>query len=419
MKGNDKDDCSISASDSKEHDNDKHAEAGSAEAGIVRGVSRSVAQRAVAARTAGRTIVKLPSVGRLPRAAPRHVATTATKSARLVPVKRVARLTDRVSTGMDLWDSAASSSSSGEETANQTTKQTRSKKFYERYAHPIARATTFATSLIKNTVLGAIVFESYCWMVAHTDDLLLKIPTTSVSLPEEDKEIDKLVQTNSHPGIVDAETGSLVPSIYRDVFGTTPVISHYMAGAVAGSLQGIGGSVWDAAALRLAAYRGINNAAPPTPVFPQTLIRSTVQHAIAHSILFGSYESCKRLLLQVIFSDSDEGDLDQDAYNYDDNVRPQQQQQPMKSLLPHQRFEFFAGVSVAGGLAGQFQHVASHILEQQQQQPHKIGNFFVRWPALPSLRSTLWAFPPSAVAFLAFEYGKDTVAELAVGEDDD
>ena len=418
MINNNKNDAPMSAADSMEHDDsrshdDNSAEAGSTEAGIVRGVSRSVAQRAVAARTAGRSMAKLPSVGRLPRSAPRHVAatTTATKSARLVPVKRVARLTDRVSTGWDLWDTAAASSS-GEETA--TTQKKTSTKLYERYAQPIARATTFATSLVKNTVLGAIVFESYCWMVAHADELLLKIPTASASLPEDDDKVDKL-QTSSRN--VDDTTISLVPSIYRDVFETTPVISHYMAGAVAGSLQGIGGSVWDASALRLTAYRGTNNVTPPTPSLQQTLLRSTMQHAIAHSILFGSYESCKRLLLKVIFSDTDEGGFDRDSYDNDNALL--QQQQPVASLLPHQRLEFFAGVSVAGGLAGQFQHVASHILEQQQQQAHKTGHVFSRWSALPSLRSTLWAFPPSAIAFLAFEYGKDSVVELAAGEDDD
>lgn len=60
---------------------------GSAEAGVVRGIARSV----------GRQAVKLPSVGRLPRAHHRF------------PVQKVAKISDRMSTGWGVWDSAIES----------------------------------------------------------------------------------------------------------------------------------------------------------------------------------------------------------------------------------------------------------------------------------------------------------------------
>ena len=382
----DGDDSSSSSADSL-NDKNTNGEAGSTEAGIVRGVSRSMAQRAVAARSAGRSLAKLPSVGRLPRSAQRGRT--------MVPVKRVAKVTDRMSQGLDVWELASSSSKDSTTTATKERQQP--KRIRQRYAPQIAWATTFGTSLVKNTVLGTIVFESYCWMVANTDSLL-RAPTKRRSPGEADH-----IVINNTPAQGDHEqVVSVVPTpIYRDVFETTPVVAHYMAGAVGGSLQGVFGSLWDTTALSLASRK------LALPTFFQPLVRNIVQHAVAHSILFGSYETCKRLILGGIFDS-----------NSDDPGQQQQQQEqeqlgPVASLLPHQRLEYFTGVAVAGGMAGQLQHIASFMLEQQPGAPQN----FLRWSALPSLRSTLWAFPPSAIAFLAFEYGKDAVVELATDDD--
>lgn len=391
--------------DNDDDDGSRGGDAGATEAGIVRGVSRSVAQRAVAARSAGRSLAKLPSVGRLPRAptpralpkaavgaAPLKAATKAVK----VPVKSVARLTDRVSTGLDLWEMASSSgddmASSSTRARDVTTKQQQqpAKRVRERYAPQIARASTFATSLVKNTILGGIVFESYCWIVTNSDSLLSslyqqKLPTTTKDDSDE------------------VEATSRVP-IYKDVFETTPVMTHCVAGAVAGSMQGIFGSLWDTTALSFASRR----LALPASLRP--VLHNTAQHAVAHSILFGSYEGCKRLILQAIF-DSDEDDP---------SAQQQRQVGTVTSLLPHQRLEYFGGVAIAGGLAGQFQHIASCVIEEAGATTiPTTPRALLSWSALPSLRSTVWAFPPSAIAFLAFEYGKDAVFELATDEDDD
>lgn len=306
---------------------DADASAGSTEAGIVRGVSRSVA-------------VSRAGVGRLPlspRAVPRNVPVP-----RRVPVKQVARLTDRMSTGWDVWDAAASQDSAVQKRRQQL--------------------RSFATSLVKNTVLGTIVFETYCWVVAKGEELGASTSAASTATP-----------------------------IYKDVFETTPLAVHFVAGAAGGSLQGVGGTVWDVTAeslskrrLSLASFAG--------------LPKSMVQHSVAHSVLFGSYEACKRCILNNLHHwDAD----------WSSN-KPTFFAAPPKALLPHQRVEYFVGISLAGGVAGQFQHVMSHLLEQPT------------WKTVrpPSLASSLWAFPPSAIAFLAFEYGKDQVAELS-GEEEE
>jgi hypothetical protein len=83
----------------------------SAEAGVIRAMIRSL-------RTIGRQSIKLPGVGSLPaKAVPRkppqllrasRVSRTTLPKASQVPVQQVAKLSDRVSTGWGLWDSAQS-----------------------------------------------------------------------------------------------------------------------------------------------------------------------------------------------------------------------------------------------------------------------------------------------------------------------
>jgi hypothetical protein len=109
----------------------------------------------------------------------------------------------------------------------------------------------------------------------------------------------------------------------------------------------------------------------------------TIHHSIAHSVLFGCYESIKRGLLD---ESSDQREI------------------------PH-----FATVSLAGGLAGQIQHVVSHFTEQwlligvetTTTTPKPLVRFVA---SPPTLRPILFAFLPSAISFVAFEYGKSILA---------
>ena len=70
-----------------------------------------------------------------------------------------------------------------------------------------------------------------------------------------------------------------------------------------------------------------------------------------------------------------------------------------------------ASITLAGGIAGQFQHITSHISEQCLGLVNESKNSTsllrrLKVASWPSLRSTLLSFPPSAIGFLAFEYGK-------------
>jgi len=117
-------------------------------------------------------------------------------------------------------------------------------------------------------------------------------------------------------------------------------------------------------------------------------------HSLAHSVLFGSYQLTKRLLLQQL-PDSTKHSPNHTGYN-NDTVH-------------------IAAIAVAGGLAGQFQHIISHFSEQwlgladYNETKHSSSSSLLRRFTLaswPTWRSTMMAFPPSAIGFLAFEYGK-------------
>lgn len=116
----------------------------------------------------------------------------------------------------------------------------------------------------------------------------------------------------------------------------------------------------------------------------RTLPAMTIHHAIAHSVLFGCYETCKRGLLAE-----------------------------MSDSRRHDEIPYFASVTVAGGVAGQIQQVVSTYTEQWlrlaivEETPQPFTKHMVRFKAAPpTLRSVIFAFPPSAISFVAFEYGK-------------
>ena len=282
-------------------DTDDGHDTSSEAAGIVRGISRSL-------RSASRSIAKLPSVGSIPRRAVMK---------RRVPVKRVASVSDRVSTGIDLLSSAVES---GED-------HTARQKFR-------IRASRFLSSVVKNTILGAAVFETYDYVVSY---------------------------------LAPPRSGTESETFETDEYARASLGAHFEAGACAGSVHGIASTVWDSVG---------------QPNVIKTLPAMIIHHSIAHSVLFGSYETIKRLGPWIDDSREDE--------------------------IP-----YFASVTVSGGLAGQIQFIVSHYTEQWlglaegQVTPRPFSRNMIRFVASPpTLRPFLLAFPPSSISFLAFEYGK-------------
>jgi hypothetical protein len=124
--------------------------AATSEAGIVRGVARSVGR---ITSQKGISMVKLPAVGRLPVANTKppipslfrgpKVTTTTGPTATIIPkrisVKQVAKVSDHVSQGISLFDSASDVSDSTTTTQKQATKK-------NIYIERVQRLQIFASS---------------------------------------------------------------------------------------------------------------------------------------------------------------------------------------------------------------------------------------------------------------------------------
>ncbi len=129
-----------------------------------------------------------------------------------------------------------------------------------------------------------------------------------------------------------------------------------------------------------------------------------LHHSLSHSVLFGTYHLSKRSLARLRPHLRRDGAAAAAARDGDDDDALR-----------------FATVAVAGGLAGQCQHVAGHLSERwlglaaEESPPSSLRRLVMSPSSWPTWRSTALTFPLSAVGFLAFEYGKLTTM---TGDDD-
>jgi len=272
--------------------------------GVIRGLSRSL-------RPLLRAAARLPAVGRIPARPPR------------LPLRHVAKVSGRMATGADVFSTASTGSGSGG-----------------------ARLKSVVGTLVKNTVLGAAVFETFGAVVGR------------LASPE--------IAT-------DGGAGELSRS---DEYERASLGAHFSAGAAAGAVHAV-----------LSTPLEVKPLARCAGVLPAM----TIHHGLAHALLFGSYEAIKRPLLEET---EDRLDGSEDVTHTVDS-------------------QHVAAVAVAGGLAGQIQHVASHYTEQWLGVAELESASGATRPARttwqvpgPAWRATLGAFPASAVAFVAFEFGK-------------
>ena len=373
-------------------------------AGVVRGVSRSV--------------VRAPWVGRLPKNVPRTLPRPVVPKAGIpksvpkipatprppvpkagpspsigsnvlrqkVPVRQVARVTDRLSTGYDVYQSAVESSEQVSTPSNE--KQTTASK--------VARSSwwshlqSFSATLIRNTLLGMVVFESYGYLVAS-------------SVPPIESTSEAKVQD---PNGVPSDATSSEHTLYVDDYARASLGVHFGAGSLAGCIHGIGTAVFEGNPFALTRFGGetaSNSFSSTTKRFGRQLVASSLQHSVAHGMLFGSYEWIKRSGLSALgdTSDSYANEEHGNAAFNPKHKNPNSNTPP--STIPHLGTSYLAIYGVAGGLAGSIQHVVSHYAEVVF-----VDSGRPNWQNIsrPALRPCLLAFPPSAIGFIAFEYGK-------------
>lgn len=338
-------------------------------AGVVRGVSKS--------------IVRAPFVGRLPRPRPRAApkpSSAATRGLlkRRVPVRRVARVSDQVSTGLELYTSALeaktetdiNNTTATSSTNNNTTTTTNSNTTAQQW---LLRARFFAWNLFRNTLLGMAVFEAYGSTVGTLAGPLT-IPetnsTASMQLRRSSENHEKLGHDSTHDTANDDDDEEAFLSLARtDAYSRASLPIHFFSGSIAGTIHGLASSLMEGnvTSHSMTRYTTFN----------------TIHHSMAHAMLFGSYETIKRTMLQ--YSDEEER-LQNRAY-------------------------YLVTMALAGGLAGQMQHVASHYMEAiLGLSNHTLQIDWRTTVSTPmAIRPLLWAFPPSAIGFIAFEYGKEFV----------
>ena len=184
---------------------------------------------------------------------------------------------------------------------------------------------------------------------------------------------------------------------------------HFLAGAAGGAAHAAL-SLALGTTLAVGAEVAPSSSSPPPPAMhvrvPAARYSAStfLHHSLSHSVLFGTYQLSKRSLARLrphLRRDGTAAARDGD----DDALR-------------------FATVAVAGGLAGQCQHVAGHLSERwlglaavdvaaaatanlpASSSPSSLRRLVMSPSSWPTWRSTALSFPLSAVGFLAFEYGK-------------
>ena len=281
-----------------------------------------------------------------------------------VHVRRIARASDRASTGLDLV--AASSEDTGGIVSDQ--KRT---DVVGRLKDTLRRAPAFVATLAKNTVLGMAVFATYEGVVEYD------LPSHS------QQDINK-------------EAAS------TDPFASASMSRHISAGFLAGSAHAAVNYAMDGI-VRLRQLTASGRAQPlsgmvkstASPFFPYML-----HHAISHSFLFGTYEGAKRLMVSSFGGSTVNGDENDVHYGN------------------------LCAIGLAGGMAGSAQHVVSNYTEEIcvtsyskiWQNDMTLAQRWHQMPrlSLPSGRALAFAFLPSSLGFVAFEYGK----EIMTGDGD-
>ena len=255
---------------------------------------------------------------------------------------------------------------------------------------------------ITNTILGMAVFATYEGMIDHLATSTSNIETTSAMT-------DSIALQSNYPPDTDECTS--------DVMDQATLPQHFLAGAMGGASHAVLSSVFDIKfgvsppgdVLLSSTTKGTTTyhhpilqtfSSKPMQLQVPTLHFSTssiIHHSLAHSVLFGSYQLTKRLLVSQMHSHNSEDNDNNTALGYGNNSDTMR----------------VATIALAGGIAGQFQHVISHFSEQWVLLNHTSttspSTSLLRRVTLsswPTWRSTLMSFPPSAIGFLAFEYGK-------------
>mmetsp|Transcript_30703 Transcript_30703/g.46076 ORF Transcript_30703/g.46076 Transcript_30703/m.46076 type:complete len:410 (+) Transcript_30703:67-1296(+) len=385
-----------------DENDDDVAETSPESAALVRGASRSVAtagkgamvgrlpmpskaastavsktsrvRPAVRARPAVRSVPKAPRS--MPRA-PRGSARLTSKIPKGRRANTIAKVSDRASNIFDVVSAGSESTGNDGSTKKMSERQASSLQKLKSMLPTFQQTISFSRVFAVNTVLGMAVYGTYEGLIDRY---------APVAEHSDEPNIHVL---NNATGQIYTGSEELADE-NDDAMERATLPQHFMAGGLGGASHailslGLEMKVHNKSTIpQQGMNHNIANATIMNKIHLQypTMnysLSSLFHHSMAHAILFGSYQTTKRMLLSNITLPN----------NNNNNCD-----------ISHA-----AIISTAGGIAGQLQHVTSHLSEQY------LGISGPRVPSFrhltwPTLRSTLLAFPMSSIGFVAFEYGK-------------
>ena len=365
-------------------------------AALVRGASRSVASAGKGtivgrlpsqSKAASKAISKAPRIRavarqrHVPRSMPRAPRGSARLAGKIPKGRRsntIAKVSDRASSIFDVVSAGSESNNDEKNVWNNNSKQHHASFLQQKMKAMLPtfqQAITFSRVFAVNTVLGMAVYGTY-------EGLIDQYASENTTFHNEQNNGLKNTMHNFSEELMDES---------NDTMEHASLPQHFLAGSLGGTSHAILSLGLEMKLLNKSAIpeQGMTKKPNNTLVMNRfhlqypTMVHSistVFHHSMAHAILFGSYQTTKRLLLS-----NDTLSLSNDDKYYD---------------ISHA-----AVISTAGGIAGQLQHVASHFSEQY------LGISGSRAASLrhltwPTLRSTLLAFPISSIGFVAFEYGR-------------
>ena len=409
-------------------------------AAIARGAARTAAARGTQRVMAGRLPVssstatsvatkasKTISRGSTPRVSVRNVPRIPKAPKIRVPKARantIAKATDRASKGYDILSarleqnqSVSVETKNAKDAKSHNSTKRRKHNNIQQYRKTINQAlqqvTSFGKIFITNTILGMALFATYEGVIDYVAPPLVEIRT------KEDDILCNNIADVSNGDVSDDESSDDIAlneiGDNDDAMDRATLPQHFLAGAMAGTshavlslalevkrnvtLSAAGKSTTNVTVTNLIHQHKPIHLQFPTLNYSAAYI---LHHSLAHSVLFGSYQLTKRLLIQNITPDptmARNGTNSSCGSNNNDAIL------------------HISCIAMAGGLAGQFQHVTSHISEQCFSLVDETTNSSssllrrLQLASWPTWRSTMVAFPPSAIGFLAFEYGKMMMAD--------
>ena len=378
-------------------------------------ISRGSAPKIISSPRAPTTIprVSVRNVPRIPKAPKIRVPKARANT--------IAKATDRASKGYDILSARLEQNQSvtvetknvkDAKSHNSTKRRSNNIQQYTKtITQALQQVTSFGKIFITNTILGMALFATYEGVIDYVAPPMVEKNTDDVLYSN----VDDVCNGHVSDGVSNDDIAVNEIGDSDDAMDRATLPQHFLAGAMAGTSHAVlslaleikrnvtpstaGKSTTNVTFTNLIQKHKPIHLQFPTLNYSAAYI---LHHSLAHSVLFGSYQLTKRLLIQNISPDPTTAGNGTNGSSGSNN----------NDAILH-----ISCIAMAGGLAGQFQHVTSHISEQCLGLVDETKNFSssllrrLQLASWPTWRSTMLAFPPSAIGFLAFEYGKMMMAD--------